>query len=187
MPAQMLTQSLHMARELGIVEERDERAAYLDTRTGGNLAGDCALRGVHLLERELREALCHAWAMMADLILVVHFLIVLFIVGGLTTLAVAITGGVDTGWTFYTPYSSMFSNTYVAGAAMGVFITASTTIVDRKTGERFRGRVPPYSVVVPGSMPSPHEGGPNLYCVVIVKTVDAQTRSKTSINELLRD
>ena len=71
--------------------------------------------------------------------------------------------------------------------SMGVFITASTTIIDRKTGERFRGQVPPYSVVVPGSMPSAHEGGPNLYCAVIVKTVDAQTRSKTSINELLRD
>ncbi|MGE5566138.1 MAG: 2,3,4,5-tetrahydropyridine-2,6-dicarboxylate N-succinyltransferase [Parcubacteria group bacterium] len=71
--------------------------------------------------------------------------------------------------------------------SMGVFLTASTTIIDRKTGERFRGKVPPYSVVVPGSMPSAHEGGPNLYCAVIVKTVDAQTRSKTSINELLRD
>lgn len=71
--------------------------------------------------------------------------------------------------------------------SMGVFITASTTIIDRKTGERFRGQVPPYSVVVPGSMPGAHEGGPNLYCAVIVKTVDAQTRSKTSINELLRD
>jgi 2,3,4,5-tetrahydropyridine-2-carboxylate N-succinyltransferase len=71
--------------------------------------------------------------------------------------------------------------------SMGVFLTASTTIIDRKTGERFRGHVPPYSVVVPGSMPSAHEGGPNLYCAVIVKTVDAQTRSKTSINELLRD
>jgi 2,3,4,5-tetrahydropyridine-2-carboxylate N-succinyltransferase len=71
--------------------------------------------------------------------------------------------------------------------SMGVFITASTKIVDRKTGEAYRGRVPPYSVVVPGSTPSPHEGGPNLYCAVIVKTVDAQTRSKTSINDLLRD
>ena len=71
--------------------------------------------------------------------------------------------------------------------SMGVFLTASTTIIDRKTGERFRGQVPPYSVVVPGSMPSAHEGGPNLYCAVIVKTVDAQTRSKTGINDLLRD
>jgi 2,3,4,5-tetrahydropyridine-2-carboxylate N-succinyltransferase len=66
-------------------------------------------------------------------------------------------------------------------------VQANPTIIDRKTGERFRGKVPPYSVVVPGSMPSAHEGGPNLYCAVIVKTVDAQTRSKTSINELLRD
>ena len=70
--------------------------------------------------------------------------------------------------------------------SMGVFITASTPIVDRKTGETHRGRVPSYSVVLPGSLPSPH-GGPALACAVIVKTVDAQTRSKTSINELLRD
>lgn len=69
--------------------------------------------------------------------------------------------------------------------SMGVFITASTPIVDRKTGETHRGRVPPWSVVLPGSLPSPH-GGPSLTCAVIVKTVDAQTRSKTSINELLR-
>jgi len=71
--------------------------------------------------------------------------------------------------------------------SMGVFLTASTKIIDRKTGEAFRGRVPPYSVVVPGSLPDPHGKGPSLYCAVIVKTVDAQTRSKTSINELLRD
>jgi 2,3,4,5-tetrahydropyridine-2-carboxylate N-succinyltransferase len=70
--------------------------------------------------------------------------------------------------------------------SMGVFIGASTKIVDRSTGEVFRGRVPPYSVVVPGSLPDPN-GGPSLYCAVIVKRVDAQTRSKTSINELLRD
>ncbi|CAN5145463.1 2,3,4,5-tetrahydropyridine-2,6-dicarboxylate N-succinyltransferase [soil metagenome] len=70
--------------------------------------------------------------------------------------------------------------------AMGVFLSGSTKIVDRATGEVFRGRVPPYSVVVPGSLPS-EGGGPNLYCAVIVKRVDAQTRSKTSINELLRD
>ena len=70
--------------------------------------------------------------------------------------------------------------------AMGVFLSASTRIIDRATGEVFRGRVPPYSVVVPGSAPS-DAGGPNLYCAVIVKRVDAQTRSKTSINELLRD
>ena len=70
--------------------------------------------------------------------------------------------------------------------SMGVFITASTRIVDRKTGETHRGRVPPYSVVVPGAIPDP-DGGPSLSCAVIVKTVDAQTRSKTSINELLRE
>ena len=71
--------------------------------------------------------------------------------------------------------------------SMGVFISASTKIVDRKTGEVHRGRVPPYSVVVPGAFPDPHGVGPSLYCAVIVKTVDAQTRSKTSVNELLRD
>jgi len=71
--------------------------------------------------------------------------------------------------------------------SMGVFLTATTRIVDRKTGEVHRGRVPPYSVVVPGALPDPHGGGPSLSCAVIVKTVDAQTRSKTSINELLRD
>lgn len=70
--------------------------------------------------------------------------------------------------------------------SMGVFIGQSTKIVDRATGEIFRGKVPPYSVVVPGSLPDP-SGGPSLYCAVIVKRVDAQTRSKTSINELLRD
>ena len=70
--------------------------------------------------------------------------------------------------------------------SMGVFITGSTKIVDRKTGEIHRGRVPPYSVVVPGALPDP-QGGPSLSCAVIVKTVDAQTRSKTSVNELLRD
>ncbi len=71
--------------------------------------------------------------------------------------------------------------------SMGVFISASTRIVDRKTGETHRGRVPPYSVVVPGALPDPHGAGPSVACAVIVKTVDAQTRSKTSINELLRD
>jgi 2,3,4,5-tetrahydropyridine-2-carboxylate N-succinyltransferase len=70
--------------------------------------------------------------------------------------------------------------------SMGVFISASTRIIDRKTGETYRGFVPPYSVVVPGSTPDPHGAGPSLACAVIVKTVDAQTRSKTSINELLR-
>jgi 2,3,4,5-tetrahydropyridine-2-carboxylate N-succinyltransferase len=71
--------------------------------------------------------------------------------------------------------------------SMGVFITSTTKIVDRKTGEVHRGKVPPYSVVVPGTLPDPHGNGPSLSCAVIVKTVDAQTRSKTSINDLLRD
>ncbi len=70
--------------------------------------------------------------------------------------------------------------------SMGVFISASTKIVDRKTGAVHIGKVPPYSVVVPGNLPDPN-GGPGLYCAVIVKTVDEQTRSKTSINDLLRD
>ncbi|MEJ2121187.1 MAG: 2,3,4,5-tetrahydropyridine-2,6-dicarboxylate N-succinyltransferase [Alphaproteobacteria bacterium] len=70
--------------------------------------------------------------------------------------------------------------------SMGVYIGASTKIVDRASGEVHRGRVPAYSVVVPGSLPDP-KGGPSLYCAVIVKIVDEQTRSKTSINELLRD
>ncbi|RBP96991.1 2,3,4,5-tetrahydropyridine-2,6-dicarboxylate N-succinyltransferase [Rhodobacter sp. 140A] len=68
---------------------------------------------------------------------------------------------------------------------MGVFIGKSTKIVDRETGEIMYGEVPPYSVVVSGSLPS--KNGVNLYCAVIVKRVDAQTRSKTGINELLRD
>ena len=75
--------------------------------------------------------------------------------------------------------------------SMGVFISASTKIVDRETGEIFMGEVPAYSVVVPGSLPGKPmkngQPGPSLYCAVIVKRVDAQTRSKTSINELLRD
>jgi 2,3,4,5-tetrahydropyridine-2-carboxylate N-succinyltransferase len=72
--------------------------------------------------------------------------------------------------------------------SMGVFLSASTKIVDRKTGEVHRGRVPAYSVVVPGTLPDPRDpNGPSLACAVIVKTVDAQTRSKTSVNELLRD
>ena len=66
-------------------------------------------------------------------------------------------------------------------------LSATTKIVDRKTGQVHIGKVPPYSVVVPGSLPDPHGVGPSLYCAVIVKTVDAQTRSKTGINELLRD
>jgi 2,3,4,5-tetrahydropyridine-2-carboxylate N-succinyltransferase len=70
--------------------------------------------------------------------------------------------------------------------SMGVFIGASTKIVDRASGEIFMGRVPAYSVVVPGTLPG-RDGGPGLACAVIVKRVDARTRSKTSINELLRD
>jgi 2,3,4,5-tetrahydropyridine-2-carboxylate N-succinyltransferase len=75
--------------------------------------------------------------------------------------------------------------------SMGVFLSATTKIVDRTTGEIFVGRVPAYSVVVPGSLPGKAlpdgSPGPSLYCAVIVKRVDAQTRSKTSINDLLRD
>lgn len=70
--------------------------------------------------------------------------------------------------------------------SMGVFLGASTKIVDRSTGEVRYGRVPEYSVVVPGSLPT-KDGGPALACAVIVKRVDERTRSKTSINELLRD
>ena len=75
--------------------------------------------------------------------------------------------------------------------SMGVFIGASTKIVDRATGKVHIGAVPPYSVVVSGSLPGKPfpdgSPGPSLYCAVIVKTVDAQTRAKTGINELLRD
>ncbi|RMF06917.1 MAG: 2,3,4,5-tetrahydropyridine-2,6-dicarboxylate N-succinyltransferase [Alphaproteobacteria bacterium] len=75
--------------------------------------------------------------------------------------------------------------------SMGVFIGQSTKIIDRSTGEVHIGRVPPYSVVVSGSLPGKNlpgeDWGPSLYCAVIVKTVDEQTRSKTSLNDLLRD
>jgi 2,3,4,5-tetrahydropyridine-2-carboxylate N-succinyltransferase len=75
--------------------------------------------------------------------------------------------------------------------SMGVFLGASTKIIDRASGEIFIGHVPPFSVVVPGSLPGKFlpDGtpGPSLYCAVIVKRVDARTREKTSINELLRD
>jgi 2,3,4,5-tetrahydropyridine-2-carboxylate N-succinyltransferase len=75
--------------------------------------------------------------------------------------------------------------------SMGVFIGASTRIVDRESGKIFQGEVPAYCVVVPGSLPDKprnHSGpSPNLYCAVIVKRVDEKTRAKTSINELLRD
>jgi len=75
--------------------------------------------------------------------------------------------------------------------SMGVFISQSTKIIDRSTGEVFMGRVPAYSVVVPGTLPGKDlpdgSPGPSLSCAVIVKRVDEQTRSKTSINDLLRD
>jgi 2,3,4,5-tetrahydropyridine-2,6-dicarboxylate N-succinyltransferase len=75
--------------------------------------------------------------------------------------------------------------------SMGVYLGASTKIIDRATGEIFIGRVPAYSVLVPGSLPGKAlpdgSAGPSLYCAVIVKRVDAQTRAKTAINELLRD
>ena len=70
--------------------------------------------------------------------------------------------------------------------SMGVYLGASTRIVDRESGAVTQGEVPPYSVVVPGSL-SGKSGGPSLYCAVIVKRVDERTRSKTNINELLRD
>lgn len=75
--------------------------------------------------------------------------------------------------------------------SMGVFIGASTKIIDRTTGEMYQGRVPSYSVVVPGTLPGKPlpdgSPGPNLACAVIVKRVDEQTRSKTAVNDLLRD
>jgi len=70
--------------------------------------------------------------------------------------------------------------------SMGVFISASTKIVERDSGKIHMGEVPPYSVVVPGTLAGKN-GGPSLACVVIVKQVDEKTRSKTSINDLLRD
>jgi len=71
--------------------------------------------------------------------------------------------------------------------SMGVYLGASTKIVNRATGEISYGEVPPYSVVVPGTLPNEDPKKPSLYCVVIVKTVDESTRKKTSINDLLRD
>ena len=72
--------------------------------------------------------------------------------------------------------------------SMGVFIGKSTKIVNRSTGEVLFGKIPPYSVVVPGSLPNKNNpDGPSLYCVVIIKQVDEKTRSKTSINDLLRE
>jgi len=71
--------------------------------------------------------------------------------------------------------------------SMGVFLSGSTKIVDRASGEVFMGRVPAYSVVVPGTLPARDQGAPLLACAVIVKRVDERTRAKTSINDLLRD
>ena len=72
--------------------------------------------------------------------------------------------------------------------SMGTFITSTTPIIDRKTGQTFLGEVPPYSVVVSGARPNPVDPAlPSTYCAVIMKTVDERTRSKTSINELLRE
>ena len=71
--------------------------------------------------------------------------------------------------------------------SMGVFIGQSTKIVYRETGEVIYGKIPPYSVIVPGSLPSKDGKGPALYCAVIIKQVDEKTRSKTSINDLLRN
>ena len=71
--------------------------------------------------------------------------------------------------------------------SMGVFIGQSTKIIHRDTGEIIFGKIPPYSVVVPGSLPSKDGKGPSLYCAVIIKQVDEKTRSKTSINDLLRE
>ena len=72
--------------------------------------------------------------------------------------------------------------------SMGMYIGKSTKIVDRKTGNITYGKIPPYSVVVPGSLPDKNNSAaPSLYCAVIIKQVDEKTRSKTSINDLLRD
>jgi len=72
--------------------------------------------------------------------------------------------------------------------SMGVYLSSSTPIVNRETGEIIRGEVPPYSVIIPGTFsPNNDSSKPSLYCAIIVKTVDEKTRSKTSINELLRD
>jgi len=72
--------------------------------------------------------------------------------------------------------------------SMGIYIGQSTKIVNRATGEIIYGKVPPYSVVVPGTLPDKkNPNGPSLSCAVIIKQVDEKTRSKTSINDLLRD
>jgi 2,3,4,5-tetrahydropyridine-2-carboxylate N-succinyltransferase len=72
--------------------------------------------------------------------------------------------------------------------SMGVYLSSTTPIVDRRTGETITGRVPPYSVIMSGSRPNPVDPSlPSTYCAVIMKTVDERTRSKTSVNELLRE
>ena len=71
--------------------------------------------------------------------------------------------------------------------SMGVYLGASTKVINRETGKIIYGEIPPYSVVVPGNLPNKDPSKPSLYCAVIVKTVDEQTRSKTSINDLLRE
>jgi len=71
--------------------------------------------------------------------------------------------------------------------SMGVFIGQSTKIIYRDTGEIIFGKIPPYSVVVPGNLPSKDGKGPSLYCAVIIKKVDEKTRSKISINDILRE
>src|SRR6185436_10427005 len=93
LPAQLLAERLQAARELGVVDPGDERAAHLAARPGGDLRRDLALHGRHLLRGKLREALCHA-SMMADVLLVVHFLIAAFIVLGLA----AVWLGAALGW-----------------------------------------------------------------------------------------
>ncbi len=70
--------------------------------------------------------------------------------------------------------------------SMGVYVSASTKIVNRDTGEIIYGKIPPYSVVVPGTLPNTDISKPSLYCAVIIKKVDEKTREKTSINEILR-
>ena len=85
---------------------------------------------------------------------------------------------------------SAFSFSSIEGSvlSMGMYIGQSTKIVNRKTGEITYGKIPPYSVVVPGSLPDKNNSSaPSLYCAVIIKQVDEKTRSKTSVNELLRD
>ena len=84
------------------------------------------------------------------------------------------------------PTLDTWTSGFLVAVAMGVFLSQSTKIYNRETGESSYGRVPPYSVVVPGSLPS-KDGSYNLNCAIIVKQVDERTRSKVGINELLRE